>query len=313
MATKRANVQPNEAGTPNELREIFQTDEILWFNDGRWGACGYAMPNGQGKSWTVNSTIYHVHSLLGRTMFELMHREDVKFSRPPHKDWWWDWQLAIIDARKNLLAIAVDAGTTKNFRADHVTETPRTFLAYPVPFFGERVRQPDIRWQCEMALKLLGEIQQQSSNESSYYITGTFARLVCGWLNEMQMRAAIKYFGYTREEVMAGGSSFVIAEDRFVADTYRPEWQRPSFELSEERPPRLWWPTENDLSAIRGVAYTDAIAFADRWPVTYLEGEGDWESTMPGVIDRTQGSDPAGRKKIVRKDVTSGRAPGQAP
>jgi hypothetical protein len=307
MAT---NILPNESRTPNQLREIFSTDEILWFNDGRWGLGGYAIPNGQGKSWTVNSTIFHVHTMLGHTLFDLMHREDVKFSDPPHKNWWWAWQLALVDARKNLQAIAIDAGTTKNFDADHVTETPQTFKVFPVPFFGERVRQADIRWQCEMALKLLGEIQQQSANERSYYVTGNFSRLVCGWLNEMHMRVAIKYFGYTRDEVIALGSNFKIDEARFTPEMYRPEWQRPTVELSTERPTRLWWPTENDLSAIKGIAYTDAVHFASRWPVTYLEGEGDWESTLPGLVDRVSGGDPV---KLQVENADAGRAPGQAP
>jgi len=45
-----STVLPNESKTREQLREVFGTDEILWFNDGRWGLAGYAMPNGQGKS-----------------------------------------------------------------------------------------------------------------------------------------------------------------------------------------------------------------------------------------------------------------------
>lgn len=305
------NVLPNETRTPEQLREIFSTDEILWFNDGRWGLAGYAMPNGQGKSWTDNSTVYKIVKLLGATLFDLMHRSDCKFAGPPHKDFWWDWQLAILATRKLLDGIAVDAGTTKTFDEVHVSATPRTFLVFPVPFFGMRVRQEDILEQCEMALKLLGEIMQHSTNDRNYYVTGEFARLVNGWLTEMQLKVAIKYFGYTREEVITAGTKFKIDDDRFTAEKYKPEWVWPSAERSTERPPRLWWPTENDLSAIRGIAYTDAIHFASRWPVSYLEGEGDWESTLPGLVNRVNTGDQAKVRDESAGDTS--RSPGQAP
>jgi hypothetical protein len=317
MTVTSAVVLPNESKTPDQLRELFSTDEILWFDDGRWGKAGYAMANGQGKSWTDNSTVYKVHKLLGHMLFDLMHRQDVKFSDPPHKNWWWDWQLAIVACRRMLDNIAVDSGTDKNFDETHVTATPRTFLVFPVPFFGMRVRQEDILEQCELCLKLLGEIQQHSTNDRQYYITGAFARLVNGFLTEMHMKVAIKFFGYTRAEVMALGEAFKISEDRFTAEKYKPEWSIPSVERSTERPPRLWWPTENDLSAIKGVAYSDAIHFARRWPMTYLEGEGDWESTLPGLKNRVLAGDPMAdamqQAENASQTLEDERAPGQAP
>ncbi len=33
----------------------FGTDEILWYDNGRWGQCGYAIANPNGKAWTNNS------------------------------------------------------------------------------------------------------------------------------------------------------------------------------------------------------------------------------------------------------------------
>ncbi len=53
---------------------MFGTDEILWYDNGKWGQVGYAVANPNGKIWTNNSVIFQFHSLIGRNMFELMHR-----------------------------------------------------------------------------------------------------------------------------------------------------------------------------------------------------------------------------------------------
>lgn len=288
-----ANVSPNEQPTPAHLQEVFQTEEILWFNDGRWGLCGYAIPNSQGKTWTLNSELYHVHKLLGEMLFHLAHRESVRFKLPPHKDFWWDWHKALISARANLIANRLDPGTSRNILEGHVSSNKKTFLTYPVPYFGERVRQEDIRFQIELALVLLGELMQHSANEQSYYISGSLVDVAVGYVNEMLKKVAVKYFGYSGAEVAAKGSTFVIDADRFSEANYRPQDLIPSTEMSTERPTQLWWPTENDLSAIRGIQYTDALYFAQRYPVSHLAGEGDWESTLPGIVNRVQGGEPA--------------------
>jgi hypothetical protein len=36
---------------------MFATDEILWYDNGRWGQCGYAIANPNGKIWTSNSVM----------------------------------------------------------------------------------------------------------------------------------------------------------------------------------------------------------------------------------------------------------------
>ncbi len=287
------SIEPNEVATPEQYREMFQTDAVLWFDDGRWGLCGYAVPNGQGKTWTLNTWLFHTHKLIGEMLFSLAHREAVRFKQPPHKSFWWDWHKALVSARANLIANRMDPGTTVNIQEGHVTANKQTFLVYPVPFFGDRVRQEDLRMQIQLTLTVLGEIMQHGANERAYYIDGSLVDLAVGYLNEMLKIVAVKYFGYTAVEVASAGSAFVIAADRFNEENYRPQDVIPSTEMSTERPPMLWWPTENDLSAIRGIAYTDALLFAKRWPVTHLEGEGAWENTLPGIVNRVRSGDQA--------------------
>ncbi len=35
----------------------FGTDEILWYDNGKWGDAGYAIANPNGKIWTNNSHV----------------------------------------------------------------------------------------------------------------------------------------------------------------------------------------------------------------------------------------------------------------
>lgn len=296
----------NEAGTPANLRQLFQSDEVLWFNDGRWGACGYAMPNGQGKSWTNNMDIYHAHKVLGESLFALSHMSDVRYNQPPHKDFWWEWHKTLINSRNVIKSHRMDPGTTKNIKDDHVTNNRKTFLVYPVPFFAGRVRQEDIRVQIEFSLLILSNLQQHNCNDKSMYIDGSLVNLVVGYINEMLTRVAVKYFGYTTDEIAMMGENIVIEESRFSSESYIPQARIASVEFSTERPPLDWWPTENDLSAIRGIAYTDAIKFAQRWPLSYISGEGDWESTLPGIVDRTSAGDPLAKKVATAHSAASG-------
>lgn len=289
-----AVIGPNENKTPEHFRELFQTDEILWFNDGRWGKAGYAIPNAQGKTWTLNPKVYQVHQNIGKMLFHLMHAQDVQFADPPHKDWWWEWHKALVHGRKNLLAARIAPGTTKNIKENHISANRRTFLVYPVPYFGERIRQADIRLQCELALVLLGHIMQHSANERNYYVTDTLVDGAVGMINEMIAEVAVKYFNADSQAVKTANETtdgYTIPADQFSEENYTPRDFIPSTEFTIERPGLLWWPTENDLSAIRGIAYTDALYLAARWPDSFRVAEGDWESTLPGIKNRVRSGD----------------------
>ncbi|MCA9100525.1 MAG: hypothetical protein KDA63_05205, partial [Planctomycetales bacterium] len=109
--------------------------------------------------------------------------------------------------------------------------------------------------------------------------------------NEMLTLFATKYFGFTRQEFREAG--YTIPNEYFAevenGGRYQPWDVVMPVEQSSERPPQLWWPTENDLSAINGIAITDAIAFAEIWPENQPHAEGDWESTEPGYRATTGG------------------------
>ena len=282
----------------------FESDEILWYSNGKWGQAGYAIPNPAGKTFTNNSVIFQLHSLVGRTMFDLMHRPDVKFFAPPHKQFWFDLHQLIVTGRKRLADRTRLPNDSNGLDVTHVTPAPQVFLTYPVPFFGERIRQPDVREYCQLVLMMQSEMMQHSDNERSTYITPAFAAVAGKYMQEILALLATKYFGKTRVEAYA--PDFAIPDADFA--TYDPTRWMTSVEMSEERPPLQWWPTENELSQIRGLPVNEALLFAKRWPATALYNFADGHVT---VDPRTTGA--AAGQGAAASATAFALPPGQAP
>ncbi len=291
----------------------FDTDEILWYDNGKFGNAGYAIPNPGGKTWTNNSVIFQIVQLVGRNLFELTHREDVKFYGAPHKQFWFDLHQLIITARKRLNDRLRAPNDGNGLTTMHVTPVPQVFMVYPVPYFGERIRQPDVREYTQLSLMALSEMMQHSDNDKATYVTPQFAGTVGKYLQEILALFATKYFGYARADAYA--PDFTLKDSDFTG--YDPSKVMTSVEMTEERPPVQWWPTENDLSQIRGLPINEALLLAKRWPV------GDWMDIADGnvfpaptnqeVSTNTQGSG------VVPENATGGAVsgfvaqPGQAP
>lgn len=260
--------------TSEQSTPVFDTDEILWYDNGRWGNAGYGLPNPGGKTWTNNSVIASLFDMFGRNMFELAHREDVKFYAPPHKQFWYDLHQLIVTARKRLNDQTRLPNDNNGLEVKHATPNPQIFNVFPLPYFGERVRQLDIRGYIRIGLMMLSEIMQHSDNEHPTYITPAFSALISKYLQEILAQMAMKYFGKTRAQ--AYDPAFVLADADFVA--YDPTKVLTSVELTEERPPVQWWPTENDLSQIRGLPINEALLYCKRWP------QSDWLAKAGGNV-----------------------------
>lgn len=258
----------------------FDTDEPLWYDNGKWGRAGYACPNPGGKTFTNNTVLAEFVSIVGRNFFELLHREDCKFYAPPHVQYWADLHQLIVTGRKRLADRVRQPSDPNGLVPTHATPTPEMFLAYPIPFFGERIRQPDIREYSKLALMLLGECMQHSDNEHSTYITPDFAAMAGKYLQEILVLFSTKYFGKTRE--VAYAPAFALTPADFLA--YNPAAVMTRVEITEERPPQQWWPTENDLTQIRGLPINEALLMCKRWPQT------DWLVQAGGnvFVDPTQ-------------------------
>jgi hypothetical protein len=260
----------------------FTSSEILWWKNGVWGDCGYAIPNDGGKPTTSNEAIFRIHKFIGSQMFSLMHRPDVKFSRPFNAEWLFDLNKMLVLGIKRMSDSSIGWTDKRDGDAMHNINTPMAFLYYPVPFFGTRVRQQDALTWCGQTLKLLGEIQQHSDNVYDDNVTDFFCSMVQEALLRIQKDMALKYLGYKREEVDAAG--FTVDPAKFAKGTYDPSSLFVDSELTEELPPQQWWPSTNDLTPISGVAAPVANVFAARWPISdgfYGDG-GAVETAFPG-------------------------------
>jgi len=252
----------------------FDTDEVLHYANGKWGESGYALPNPSGKTWTNNTVIYALVDTVGRNLFELAHRQDVRFYGAPHFQFWYDLHQLIITARKRLNDRTRMPNDPNGLVPVHVTPAPRIFLVYPVPFFGERIRQPDIREYIGLTLMALSECMQHNDNDKIAYVTPEFTSQVGKYFQEILALFSTKYFGKTRDEAYA--PNFALTDADFTG--YDPSSVMTSVELTEERGPLQWWPTENDLSQIRGLQVNEALNLAQRWPTT------DWRTMADGNV-----------------------------
>jgi hypothetical protein len=301
-----------------KIAELFSDNVMPWYNDGRWGLAGYALPACGGKTWTNNDEIYQVHKELGLNMFDLMHREDVKFSREPTKEWMWDLNRLLTVSRKRLLDRRTEQGDPKRRASVKALAAHQTFLVYPTPFHGDRVAQEDIKAWCGLALKMLSDMMMHTGNEYESYVPAPFVDMCIDYIDEIQERMATKYFGYTIDEINAmqfpsggGGQAtspvtlpIVISAEKWAA--YTGENILLNTERTSERPPQRWWPTARDLSAIKGIAITDAMHFADRWPQSAGLYEADWETRLPGLIDRVRRDQPEKADSTVDFDRVGG-------
>lgn len=279
---------------PNDPIHRFETDEILWWDNGTWGKAGYAISNDGGKTTTKNNVIYAIHGFIGRGLFELMHRDDVKMSRPFNADWLFELNKMLTLGIKRMGDQAVGWTDERTGDGKHAKNTPRTWTVFPVPFFGGRIRQADAKKWCSEVLLLLSEIMQHSDNEYDNDITDQLASLVQKKLKRIQADMAMKYLGITREETAS--TTFVVPSTAFSSGNYNPDDLFTSFEMTEERMPNLWWPKSNDLTPIAGISSTVANVFAKRWPIADgFHGDAADEAAWPnggiGIV-KTPGGRP---------------------
>lgn len=260
----------------------YETQEILWWDNGVWGKAGYAIPNDGGKSTTPNETIHAIHKFIGAELFNLLHRDDIKFSRPFNADWLYDLNKMLTLGIKRMSDYSVGWTDNRTGDAEHAKNTPKTFTVFPVPHFGERIRQQDARRWAGQILLLLSEVMQHSDNGYDDDVTDLFTSMVQGKLLRIQRDMAMKYLGMSRQEVEEDG--FVIPDDSFSGANYDPSSLFTSREMIEERMPEQWWPSTNDLTPISGIPSTVANVFAKRWPIAdgfYGDG-GAVEAAYPG-------------------------------
>lgn len=269
-------------GFAENAESRFESAEIMWWDNGIWGRAGYAIPNDGGKSTTANETIRGIHDFIGAELFNLMHRPDVKMSRPFNAEWLFNLNKMLTLGIKRMADYSIGWTDKRKGDAAHAINTPEAFIVYPVPYFGQRIRQKDARRWCGQILRLLSEIMQHSDNEFDDDVTAFAASMIQEDLRRIQGDMAMKYLGKSRAEVETAG--FVVPPDAFSNANYKPDGLFTEREMVEERMPLQWWPTANDLTPIAGIPITVANVWGRRWPEagTFYGDGGAQEAAWPG-------------------------------
>lgn len=275
-----ASFQPNGYNPASQLNQ-FGSSEVYWFNCGIWGQAGYAIPNDGGKPVTGNDRLREIHQFLGAELFELMHRPDVKFSRPPNVTFLEGFAKAVTLGIKRLGDFAIKFTEPRPGDKKHNVNTPRSFVYYPVPLFGDRIRQPHAKRWCRWMLETLGEMMQHSDNDYEDDVTTLFVAPMQEQLRRILKDMASAFLGAPEEAVDAPG--FVINDVAWAS--YDPTALFTDRELTDERHPEQWWPASRDLSTIKAMPVQTANVFAERWPdaANFYGDFGDIEGAFPGL------------------------------
>lgn len=287
----------------------YSSVEPLWFNLGKWGAAGYAIPNLAGKTWTQNNVIFQFFSDMGETMFALMHREAVQFERPPDKQWLYDLHSSIQIARKRLRDQMKADNDSTGLTVKKAAPSPQQLLVWPIPFFGGRVRQSDILSYAEIMMMLLSEIAQHADNQQTGYITSTFVAMADAYLLQIYVQMAMRFFQYTRGQAYADG--FILKDTDFQA--YDRSKSSLPIEITEDRPPRQWWPAPIDLVVIQGLPIAQAQLHSQRWPTMEWLDSGD-PTLWPGLAaQQAQGNGSSSGAAVAAPQGAAGLAPVKPP
>lgn len=281
--------QPGGYDAENGILE-YESMSVWWWDNGIWGKAGYALANDGGKPSSGNETIRKLVKFIGAELFNLMHRPDVRFSRPFNADWLFALNKMLALGIKRMSDISVGWTDTREGDARHATNTPQSFTLYPVPHFGGRIRQEDALQWCGQILVMLSEMMQHSDNDYDDNVTDLFTSMVQEDLLRIQKDLSMKYLNTTRAEVDAPAWAGP-ASDAFSAGNYQPDSLFTEREMIEERMPDQWWPTTNDLTPIAGVAAPMAKVFCKPWPEAGYFGDGAaieaaWPAGGTGIIAR---------------------------
>lgn len=257
---------------------ITNSDAILWYSVGEFGEAGYAVPNWSDDIHSLNPGIHALTELIGRNLFNIMHHEDADLRTPPSINTLKRIHRLYVRASQVIAARSV-APHVENMETLHVTPSEETFLVFPVPFF--KVRNPQMKTWCRLALTLLSECFQHTENRREVEISTAFGGMIGQYLSRIYTMMATEMFGKTTAEVTASG--FLLTDADF--GSYDPSKWFTSTEMSDTVPNFQRVFTEDRRSVL-----------SEGIPVTQLPKLGTWPGNQPASSinqSGTQGTAPA--------------------
>ena len=244
------------------------SDTVRWYNVGKFGEAGYAVPACGNDVATLNPNIAELTDLIGQNLFALLHQEDADLRTPPSVNSLMAIHNLYMRAGQILTARAVPPGQTE-FRTTHVSPAATVFKVYPVPFF--KLRNPHLKRWAGFALMLLSEMFQHTENRKTMEITTTFAGDVGKYLQRIYRGMATECFGKTAADVDKPG--FLLTEADFKA--YNPSAFFTRVELVDTVPPFDMVFTEDQLHVLRQGIPVTMLPNLPTWPGLLIPGDFD--------------------------------------
>jgi hypothetical protein len=99
--------------------KMVTSDTVRWYNVGRFGEAGYAVPAWGNDIATLNPNVSELTDLIGQNLFALLHQEDADMQTPPSVNTLRAVHSLYVRAGQILTARAVPPGQTE-FRTTHV-------------------------------------------------------------------------------------------------------------------------------------------------------------------------------------------------
>lgn len=200
------------ASAPVQAAANTTTDSILWYNVGVYGEMGYAIPNPSNDIGSLNPNILDFTDLMGKSLFYIMHHEDVDLVTPPT----YNTLLRIhqmVKRSRQLVASRTQAYNEPAFEVEHISPSGEIFRVWPVPFFKVRNKAMS-RW-ARYVLYAIGELFQHTQNRRSLNTYPEVGARIGGYLNKIYFEMATEYFGKKVEDAKVPG--FLLTEEDFAA------------------------------------------------------------------------------------------------
>lgn len=242
------------------------SDTVRWYNVGKFGEAGYAVPAWGDDISTLNPNIAELTDLIGQNLFALMHQEDVDMRTPPSINSLRAIHSLYVRAGQILTARAVPPGQVE-FRTTHVAPQATVFRVYPVPLF--KVRNAHLKRWAGLTLMLLSEMMQHTENRKTMEITTTFAGDVGQYLQRLYRNMATELFGKTSADADKPG--FILTDADFTG--YNPSRFFTRTELVDTVPPFENVFTEDQLDVLRQGIPVTMLPPLQTWPGLLIPGD----------------------------------------
>src|ERR1700693_6547148 len=152
-----------------------QTESILRYNVGKFGAAGYAVPNWSDNIASMNITILNMVDTIGRNLFAFLHHDDADQRTPPSINTIERINKLCLRIRQILASRAIAPGTL-NMENVHAEPAPDIFKVYPAPYFS--CRNSFLKMYAGLIFTCLSELMQSTENRNPIEISTTLSSLV---------------------------------------------------------------------------------------------------------------------------------------